>query len=90
MKTIFKYKLEIEAFQSIAMHQGAQILSVQVQNKDPYVWAMVDSMAPLEVRVFHTFVTGEPIPNAVGLNEYIGTFLLCDGEFVFHLFESNL
>ena len=87
MKTIFKYKLEVEAFQQIAIHQGAEILCVQVQDRDPHIWAMVESMAPLEVRSFYIFGTGDPIQNVMEPGKYIGTFQLCGGELVFHLFN---
>lgn len=42
MKTIYKYPLDVTDRQVIAMPEDAEILTVQVQNGKPMLWAVVD------------------------------------------------
>lgn len=49
MKRIFKYQLEITDRQTILLPHDAEILSVQVQNQKPCLWAKVDEKMPPEM-----------------------------------------
>lgn len=42
MQRIYKYPIETVDQQQVKMPDGAQILTVQVQNGKPCLWAMVD------------------------------------------------
>ncbi len=81
MTQIWKYRVDVGA---IMMPKGAKILTVQMQNDTPYMWAIVDVDAELEERVFEIHGTGHNIRN-IDEYEYIGTYI--DNPFVWHLFE---
>ena len=85
---IYKYKLGFQITKPIEMPAGAVILSVQLQDNELVLWAIVDPTAAPVTRTFRLAVTGEEISKEelADLN-YLGTFL-ADGErFVGHVFE---
>ena len=84
-RTIWKFPLAVGDVSQIAMPEGAEILSVQTQQEQPCLWALVDPGATLEARSFRLAGTGHPIfeDNI----RFIGTFQLSGGSFVGHLFE---
>jgi DNA-directed RNA polymerase subunit RPC12/RpoP len=84
---IYKYPLPIGNDVEISIPMGAQILTVQVQNKRPYIWAIVDTDAPLTTRRLCLRGTGHPFNGKEG--KYIGTYQLVNGDLVFHLFEGK-
>lgn len=86
MKAIFKYELEVTDQQSIEMPQGAVILSAQVQKCKICIWALVDSGALYERRVFRVIGTGDEIEDGV-FHRFIGTVQMLDGRLVWHIFE---
>lgn len=81
MKTIYKYTLNNVG---IEMPIGAEILTVQIQNDKPCIWAMVDPEAEKKVRHFQVFGTGQPIPEVS--MKYIGTYQELGGSLVWHVF----
>lgn len=83
---IWKYELEIVDDQSVNMPFGATILTVQVQNDIPCVWALVEPSNSAEPRAFHIAGTGHPFD---GGGKYVGTFQLHDGALVFHVFDRG-
>lgn len=86
MKTIHKYTLVVTDNQFVDMPKWAKILSVQVQNNIPCIWAEVNTDMPIEKRCFEIFGTGNPIHEDMGVSrEYIGTFQMI--HFVWHLYE---
>ena len=85
MKTIYKYPLII-GDQDIEMPKGAQILTVQVQNDMPCLWALVAPSNPPELKRITVAGTGHNIFE-VDLLAYVGTFQLHGGELVFHVFQ---
>lgn len=83
MLTIFKYPLPTAFDFYIEMPISSQLLTVQVQDEKPVLWAMVNKDAITEKRQFKLVYTGNNIdfiPKA-----YIGTFQL--DYLVYHLFE---
>lgn len=86
MKRIYKYLVEIQDEQTIYLPIGAQILSVQVQNGKPYIWACVRLDVEIEARRFRLYGTGHNIEGENVL-KYLGTFQLLGGRLVYHLFE---
>lgn len=85
---IFKYQLPIEAENAkVMLPEGAVILSLQVQNGEPCMWALVDDAKPPVVRWLRWAGTGHyiSIDELRDLN-FIGTVQL--GAYVFHLFEK--
>jgi hypothetical protein len=84
-KTIWKFPLTPDC--ALSMPVGSIILTVQVQEQIPCLWALVDPAAPHERRCFRTYGTGHPVADDSG--EYIGTFQLNGGVLVFHVFEEK-
>lgn len=87
MKRIYKYHVRIDDVQTIDLPQGAQVLSVQVQDGIPYIWACVNPSAKSEPRQFRLYGTGHPIEEDC-LLKFIGTFQIFGGRLVYHLFEE--
>lgn len=92
MKTIWKYPLtppETGDTVEIEMPEGAWVLDVQLNGREPALWAMVDSERPKKKRTFRFFATGSDMGPKQDLS-YVGTFqlsTLIHGILVFHLFE---
>lgn len=87
-KIIYKYPLQVQDKQTIKLPSGYKILTVQVQDGIPCLWAMVDtSIDCVEVNII-THGTGNGIFGNEELR-YIGTYQLNNGVLVFHVFESK-
>lgn len=80
MQTIYKYDLK----RIVLMPDGAEILSLQMQDGDPRLWAKVDPDRPQVARHFEWYGTGHPISDNPGA--YVGTIQARIG-LVFHVFE---
>ena len=88
METIYKYKLTKEPYIKLMMPIEAEILCVQIDQKDntPCIWAVVDTEDEVEERFFEIIGTGNSIYRDMGIErKYIGTFQ--EVPFVWHLFE---
>ena len=85
---IFKYTFNMAGEQDIPMHKGAHVLTVQVQNGIPCLWAIVDPEQPIENRTFRIFGTGHEMDIDIPHSHYIGSFQLAGGDFIGHLFEA--
>jgi hypothetical protein len=90
MKAIWKYPLDLNVFSrarqwEFDVPKGATPLCLQMQHGTPTLWMMVDAKAPTENRRFTMYGTGHEMPEDPG--QYIGTFQLDGGLFVFHVFE---
>lgn len=89
MKRVYKYHLDIQDEVSVMMPKGARVLSVQVQDGRPCLWAAVDPIQiELEKRTFRIAGTGHPIADDV-IDGFVGTIQMLDGRLVFHVFEMN-
>lgn len=86
-KRIFKYALAIEDLQTVEMPEGADILSVQNQDRDVCIWALCDPRAPKEARTFRIFGTGHPVCDNPG--RFIGTVQILNGALMWHVFETE-
>jgi hypothetical protein len=86
-KTIWKYELKIDDLQNVIMPVGAEILSVQMQNETPCLWALVNpDEKDTDARYIETFGTGHPVAYDMGgTREFIGTYQT--RGLVFHVFE---
>lgn len=89
MKTIYKYPIRVKDVQVIEMPVGARILALQVQGSQPCLWAEIDMTVPREkeVRTFETWGTGQPMDSAP--RQYVGTYQMSDGEFIWHVYECK-
>jgi hypothetical protein len=81
---IWKFPLEVTDMQNVTMPMGSKLLTVQLQNGAPCLWALCDTTAPMRLRTVWIFGTGHPVPMHAG--EYLGTFQLHSGTLVFHAF----
>lgn len=80
---IYKYPLEITDEQEIEMPEAAKILTVQVQNNIPCIWARVNPEGRLIKYKVYMYGTGHECPYYTD-DRYIGTFQY--GPLVFHVF----
>ena len=87
-ESIWKFPMASPEQRIIEMPKGAEILTIQVQNKIPCIWALVNPENEKEKRFFEIFGTGHDMPVDMGIErKYINTFQLNGGALVLHLFE---
>lgn len=86
MRTIYKYPLRIVDEQTVRMPIGAELLSVQMQNGLPCLWATVDPDLGERSRRILIRGTGHPLTGQEG--RHISTFQMQGGALVFHAFEA--
>lgn len=94
MKQIWKFKLEITDDQVIDMPESAKILTVQIQDGFPVLWAIVkDGVVPYcqRQRIIKTYGTGKTLSERTDTpvfrkRKYIGTYQI--KGFVGHVFEE--
>lgn len=87
MRTVYKYSLSPAlSNMPIEMPKGARVLYVAVQDGEPHVWAEVDTDASVERVSFVVYGTGHEI---TGWAEYVGSFMLHGGRFVFHVWKRT-
>lgn len=85
-KSIWKFQLETTDIQIIEMPADVEILTIQIQNGVPCIWALVSPDAPKRKVAFEIYGTGNPVPENAK-RKYIGTYQLEKGALVFHCFE---
>lgn len=85
--TIWKYQLEVTDQQEINIPDEAELLTVQIQNGVPCLWAKVNPKNLSTTKQILTFGTGNPFTGGLGLL-YVGTYQLHEGKLVFHVFEQ--
>ena len=87
MKTIWKYEIQNTDYQLITAPDNAEILCVQLQHGDPFLWLLVDPNIPVRDYGVKIFGTGHPV-NLDDEFKYAGTFQQ-QGEFlVLHVFVA--
>lgn len=84
-QTIYKYPLSIADEQIVSIPRHSQILSVQMQDGVPCLWALVDPIYEKEPRTVYIRGTGH---DASGVGRFISTFQMQNGALVLHAFES--
>lgn len=85
---IYKYPVQIDDEFALELPDGAQVLTVAMQNGEPWLWAMVKTGSPAKTRWFRIIGTGNPIDDAAQL-AFVGTFQMRGGTMVWHLFEKK-
>lgn len=99
MLTIYKYKITPDFLNSyskvptvkITMPEGANVLTLQTQYNEPYIWVLVNTKNKDKTYTFDIVPTGREYNNALS-NKYIGTFQMSNSMFgllVFHVFLQN-
>jgi hypothetical protein len=82
--TIWKFALAIKDEQEIGMPAGAEVLSVHAQYGAICLWALLNPDAAVEQRTFRIHGTGHLVLEP---GRFLGTVLMGDGDFVWHVFE---
>jgi hypothetical protein len=83
---IFKYQLKVKDEQAILMPIGAKVISVQFQNGNLCLWAIVNPSNATELRCFEVYGTGADFPS-LGMAERKHLATVQEGPFVWHIFE---
>jgi len=79
MRTIYKYPLGMAEKAVVSMPEGARIIRVDGVDGFLYLWAVVDTEAPVEDREFHLFKTDSPMPDDINKKyNYLG----CGGIYI--------
>ena len=90
---IWKFPLTISHSQEVEMPKHAKILTIQMNQEAPCIWAAVDTAAEREKRVFITYGTGHEV-REITLFPYIGTYQFQDEglpfPLVFHVFDGGV
>ena len=87
VKKIYKYPLDATSVeQTIQMPYDAEILDVQIQNGNLFLWAVVDPDKDNLMRKFCIFGTGWTLPYRFS-NRFKHLKTVQDGAFVWHVFE---
>lgn len=75
---------------TLEMPLASFVLSVQLQDAGPVMWAIVDPTLPLQKREFRTVATGQPLdlPDAK-IGRFLGTLQLSMG-LVVHVFAADV
>lgn len=88
-KTVYKYPLEIEDEQVVLLPTGARILTVQQQNNNIFLWALVNPTSTnAQAFTIRIHGTGHAISDSDEL-EYINTVQLYGGKLLFHVFVKR-
>jgi hypothetical protein len=85
MKTVYKYRLPLDEAFTIDLPRAAQLLSIQVQDGDAVLYALVDTEFESVSVEFRQVLTGQALPD-VALN-YIGSYRFRLDGLVYHIFE---
>ena len=85
MITIWKFPLSVDDWQVI-VGQITKILTVQLQDGVPMLWAIVDTKGNYKTIGIRTFGTGHEM-DTNNKYKYIGTYLIRNDKFVGHVFE---
>jgi hypothetical protein len=87
VRTIYKYPLIRRGTQAVMVPANCVILKVGVQDRDMFLWAMVETEAPMVPRTVHVVGTGHPVPPDLTNLDFFDTIF--DGPFVWHIFIEN-
>jgi len=85
MKIIYKYPLPKDG--KLVIPKEAQILTIREQGEDVFLWALVETKKASDERTLLVFGTGHVIADDLNI-EYLDTFFVSNGKFVFHVFEK--
>lgn len=87
IKQIWKFEINPNKV-IIEMPKGAEILTIQIQDENPCIWALVNPENEKDLRHFEIYGTGHDIKYGFDTSRvYINTFQMHNGSLVFHLFE---
>jgi hypothetical protein len=86
VKTVYKFVLCADNYQTVNMPPGSKVLTAQVQREKVCIWALVD---PNDTRRIDypvwVYGTAHPVTDAVS-GRYVATVQLAGGALVYHVF----
>jgi hypothetical protein len=89
MKTVYKYTLATTDEQILSLPKGSRILSVEEQNQNIVLYALVDTEEK-QVCEYKIIVVGTGhIASDAADCEFLGTVKLLGGELMFHVFVKE-
>lgn len=88
MARILKHEIPAASEFTLSLHEGSNLLKLDVVNEKAYIWALEDESKPKRGVKFRMVMTGEEI-NFDSYMVHIGTFILFNGSFVGHLFVDG-
>ncbi len=87
MALIWKFPIQVTAWQSVMIPAGSQVLSCQFQREQLCLWALVDPEREAEERTVYVVGTGHGLPDmSLG---FIGTVQMLGGSLIFHVFMKT-
>lgn len=84
---VWKWDLAVTDIQKLEMPVMAKLLCVQIQYGTPRLWALINPDALTEERTIVTLGTGLRFDSHPG--EYVGTYQINNGLWVFHIFDGG-
>jgi len=94
MRNIYKYYLPMGLKPIVQIHAEADILSIQFQEDNITIWAMVNTDNSMVDRQFYILGTGHGIPEeveyAVQHNSFKHISTVQKDGFVWHIFENTM
>lgn len=91
MKVIYKYRLSFMETSKVVLHKDAKILRIDGSDGAIWLWALVDTEAPLVERTFYLFKTGGKMPDDIEFYQYLGCgAIFVQMELMMYVFEKNV
>ena len=87
MLTVFKYQLPLGDYFKLALPKGARVLTADMQNGQPCLWALINPDNKTEKRLFRFVGTGQMIEDSLKRLEFVATFQMEGGSLTLHIFE---
>lgn len=88
MRAIHKFRLPFMEIAEIAIPIGAQVVRCDGLDGALWIWAIVDTDNPTEIRTFHLFKTGAAMPLDMNL-EYLGCgAIFIQMELMMYIFQE--
>jgi hypothetical protein len=87
MKIIYKYPIQMTNHQFVETYEDYFILSVRIQNGEPFIWVLVDTDKPRTRLELGVYETGNQIVTDVYTLTFIDTIFTNQGQCVWHVFE---
>lgn len=87
---IWKYQMPVSEKFEMKLPKGAQIIRMAGEGGMLWLWAVVDTSAPDEVRVFEAFKAGGTMPDDMSMHEFVGmAHIYIQQELMLYIFEVH-
>lgn len=86
VSVVYKYRIPVSG-RTMELPVGAKVLTAGMQHGEPHLWALVDPRNPSAQR--GVFILGTGHERDVDGYDYVDTFMINDGAYVFHVFVER-